>query len=258
MNGEQTDDLTTALRRGADLAPAPPVDLLERVAHRRRQQRRARVAVLAAAAAVAVVAAGVPVGASLLASSDPAPATQPADPTPPAIPTTPATTTTAAPTTPLAPTTDPVTTAPSTSQPPAPPELVLGPEGLGSLVLGMSLDEAEATGELPSAPVFDGPGCGYTDASDGGAVFSPDLGLVYVSAPRGVASPQGVEVGMTSDAARAAMPGLELYPGLADPSRSGRGFLDAEGWPDRHYRVAWEDGVVTEVSIELRMQDCYE
>ncbi len=75
-------DLRTALHRDADLAGAPPADLLDRLASRRQQQRRRRAGGLGAVAAVVVIAAGIPIGASFMTQSDGGPATRPVDPVP--------------------------------------------------------------------------------------------------------------------------------------------------------------------------------
>lgn len=67
-------DLRTALHRDADLVGSPSPDLLDQLVQRRRRQRRQRAGILSAVAAVVVIAAGIPVGQSLLSSSDTSPA----------------------------------------------------------------------------------------------------------------------------------------------------------------------------------------
>jgi len=67
-------DLRTALHRDAELVGSPAPDLLDQLVERRRRQRYQRAGMLTAGLAVVLVAAGIPVGASLLARSDGGPA----------------------------------------------------------------------------------------------------------------------------------------------------------------------------------------
>jgi hypothetical protein len=74
-------DLHTALQRDADLVGEPAPDLLEQLGRRHRHQRRQRAGVLSAVLGVVVIAAGIPLGHSLLVSSESATATDPVAPT---------------------------------------------------------------------------------------------------------------------------------------------------------------------------------
>ena len=209
--------LRTALHRDADLVGEPSPDLLDQLARRRQHQRRQRAGILAAAAAVVLIGGGIPVVSSLTMRADVAPATQPTTPSTPPATTEAAPTTSAAPATSAAPSSsaDP-TTAPASNDP-EPAALVLGPDGLGQLELGMSLGEAEATGMLEPRAGDWPPGTEcrpqfrLADDPDGTSVvwYSDALGLAAIQVGEGVLTPEGIGIGSSLvDVERA-------YPGLA-------------------------------------------
>jgi hypothetical protein len=111
-------DLRTALHRDADLVGEPSPDLLDQLVRRRQHQRRQRAGMLTSALAVVVIAAGIPIGTSLLARSDGAPASETTvdDPTPSVSPEVVPTPAAVTPTPVVAP---PTSVAPATSVPPA-------------------------------------------------------------------------------------------------------------------------------------------
>jgi hypothetical protein len=143
----------------------------------------------------------------------------------------PAMSTTAPPTTSEAPagTTAPPATKPptkqtttSTSTPPAaPPEItsakpkpsppasydVLHPRNYGPLVLGMSGDQALATGLLGAVEATEGDSCTrYTGTFGGNVLVSAKYGVVRVSVTAPVVTPRGIHLGSTVAEVRAAYP----------------------------------------------------
>ncbi|MFJ6165629.1 hypothetical protein ACIQH6_10965 [Micromonospora orduensis] len=176
--------------------------------------------------------------------------------------------TTAAPT---APTTGTPTAPPPTSAtPPSPsarpsssatgaPSLVLGPKGLGSLRLGMSRQQATATGMLRPFST-NTQGCAATHlrsapAGKGYVLFSSTLGIATIDAYGSIRTPEGVRIGTSS----ADM--LRIYPAWkpADgDATNGRGFAKTPGNDKAVYRIAMRNGTVTELTLQYSNQNCYE
>jgi hypothetical protein len=247
-------DLRTALDRDADLVGEPSPDLLDQLVRRRQHQRRQRAGILATAAAVVVIGAGIPVVSSLTMRSDVAPATQPTTASTPAV------TTEAAPTTSAVPapssSADP-TTAPASTDP-EPAALVLGPDGLGPLKLGMTISEAEATGMVEpfrNEPISDR--CLWRsrldDAPEGTAIVFHDseLGVATIAVAEGVVTPEGIGIGSPrADVDRA-------YPGMSVIGES-RAYSFVPGNEQATYRIEFEDEKVTHLTLQYVMQGCYE
>jgi hypothetical protein len=255
-------DLRTALHRDADLVGEPSPDLLDQLVRRRQHQRRQRAGMLTSAVAVVVIAAGIPIGTSLLARSDGGPAT---DPTP--------TVSTEAPT-PSTATPAPATTAPPSSPaatPTAAPEAdsaapVLGPDGLGSLKLGMTRDQAEATGlvepfrnEPSSTQCLWSSALTGAPAGEGTVLHSETLGVATIDAYPGVQTPEGITFGSSLAAVESAYPGLVLHdPGFDQNSRTGRGYAPVPGNSEAVYRIVFDDATVVALTLQYGRQDCYE
>lgn len=142
---------------------------------------------------------------------------------------------------------------------PVPSLLVLGPEGVGSLRLGMSHAEVAATGaDVVFGSRHDGwaSGCGivlYDERSWGrtpgdtlhGAV-SPRQGLEQLNATRRMVTPEGIRIGSSLSEVRTAYdrPGLEAGVSLTIPAS-----------PETVYRLQLRR-TVSAISLERRHQDC--
>jgi hypothetical protein len=249
-------DLRTALHRDADLVGEPAPDLLDQLAGRRRHQRRQRAGILAAAAAVVVISAGIPVVSSLTTSADTLPASRPTIASTPAVPTEAAPTTSEpAPTTSAKPAPAPATTDPE------PPALVLGPDGLGPLKLGMTAEEADATGMLRpwDREVPDGTGCRpqfrlADDSTDASAIWaSDDSGVRAIQVGEGVLTPEGIGIGSSAADMDAAYPGWRSTLVV-----NWRAYPPVAGNSDAVYRITVVDDKVTSLTIQYAYNGCYE
>jgi hypothetical protein len=138
---------------------------------------------------------------------------------------------------------------------------VLGPDGLGSLELGMSPGEVEATGmvepwheEWPSTvgcrPLFrlaDDP------ARTSAVWWSDTLGVAAIQVGEGVLTPEGIGIGSSLDEVERAYPGWPHYDSVM------RGEAPVAGSSDRVYRIAYgPEGVVSELTLQYAMHGCYE
>ncbi|MET7671278.1 hypothetical protein [Micromonospora luteifusca] len=157
--------------------------------------------------------------------------------------------------------------SPTSSSPSAQPSrsatttaaLVLGPKGIGSLQLGMTRQQATATGML--RPFADATSACVpahlraAPAERGIVSFSPTLGIATIDAYGSIKTPEGLRIGMSS----AEM--LRIYPTwkAADgDATNGRGAAKTPGNDKAVYRIATRSGKVTEVTLQFRNQDCYE
>jgi hypothetical protein len=153
----------------------------------------------------------------------------------------------------------------STSSPSvqAPAPAVLGPDGFGALKLGMTEEQATATGLIDRWPV--GEGCAVNtflrsapDKGDGGRVYLNDnRDVAIIVGYPGVRTPEGIGIGTS----KAAM--LKAYPGWRneteqDPHADGRGIVVVPGNSKAHYRMDLEGGKVTGLTLQDRDQNCYE
>jgi len=267
-------DLQAALHRDADLVGEPSPDLLQQLGHRRQRQRRQRTGIAAAVLGVVVIAAGIPLGGALLSSADgglataptsavttqaPSPSTEAPTIVPPAPSLAPQPPVTTAAEPDPAPPSAPTSSAPES--PPAPAALVLGPYGLGPLELGMSRDEAEAAGLVTpfvNDPISDR--CLWRSRltgapADEGRIFhSEDLGVATIDARAGVRTPEGVGLGSSLSAVQDAYPGIET----SAFEFTHRLYVTAPGNDEAVYRFAFTDAVVTELTLQLGDQNCYE
>ncbi|GAA2389135.1 hypothetical protein [Dactylosporangium salmoneum] len=157
----------------------------------------------------------------------------------------------------------PVTTAPASSAPPSSgattASLVLGPVGIGSLKLGMTKQQATATGMLPAFDRTPAPGnCAVSHLRDdptgtATALLSPTLGIAAINAYGSVKTPEGVHVGTS----RAEV--IRIYPGWqASAGDSFRGYVKVPGNDNAEYRIAITNGTVTALTLQYKNQDCYE
>jgi hypothetical protein len=156
----------------------------------------------------------------------------------------------------------PATPVSSTSA--VPSAVVLGPAGLGGLTLGMTREQAAATGLVAPFTQQNGPGesCAWVShlrdapAAIGSVHHSNAMGIAAIEAYGDIATPQGIKVGSKlADVRRA-------YPKWSDLSGSGaadgRGPVPVPGNGKAVYRIALEDGAVVELTLQFADQDCYE
>jgi hypothetical protein len=159
------------------------------------------------------------------------------------------------------PTTTTTTTTPTKAKPPTTP-LAFGPTAVGSLRLGMSIDEAVAAGVIqpgtpPPAPVA---GCqGYDWLGRSAApsasplLFSPTLGLVRIGGRVDAETPEGIYAGSSDEDVRA------VYPNQAKSHTGANEWVaPVPGNPSANYWLVLSKHVVTDVRLELAAQDCYQ
>jgi hypothetical protein len=136
---------------------------------------------------------------------------------------------------------------------------VLGPTGLGALKLGMSPDDAYATGLItkPSG----GTGCDLKaglvgSAATEGVWFTSDNRLSAIPAYGDIATPEGVHLGSTVDKLRAAYP---AYMAIDEGQEADdRGYTDVPGHSNLQYRVETRGGVVVSLTLQSKAHGCYE
>jgi len=136
--------------------------------------------------------------------------------------------------------------------------LALGPTTVLGLRLGMTTDEAMATGLIklnPMAPTA--AGCvGYDWAGGAGTqplalIFSPKYGLVRIGGRGDAATPEGIHDGSSAADVRVA------YPFQTTPhSDNGDWVAPVPGNPNAHYWIIFSGSVVSDVRLELAVQDC--
>ncbi|MEV0293357.1 hypothetical protein [Nocardia sp. NPDC050710] len=113
---------------------------------------------------------------------------------------------------------DPVTGSPThspvaSSTTVAPPPPGFGPLGYGKLRLGMSVADAQATGEIAKLEDMGGdpPGCGrYTTHAGWSGFYNQGEIVAIMHGKLPARTPEGITVGSTLDQVRAAYPTLKL------------------------------------------------
>jgi hypothetical protein len=164
-------------------------------------------------------------------------------------------------TTPTPSSTTTTSATPTKAKPPTTP-LAFGPTAVGSLRLGMTVDEAVAAGVIqpvtpPPTPVA---GCqgydwlGHTAApSTSPLLFSPTLGLVRIGGRVDAETPEGIYAGSSDEDVRA------VYPNQAKPhSGANEWVAPVPGNPSANYWLVLSKHIVTDVRLELAAQDCYQ
>lgn len=173
-------------------------------------------------------------------------------------------TTTAAPSPSPKPTPTKPSPSPSAPSPPAGPSrsstapVFLGPEGYGALKMGMTRAEAQETGLIKGYKTVD---FGYTECGQatlrgtGGTVyFTPDQGLTNVFAAGGMRTPEGIRLGSTLKAVKAAYPDYINNVGGDDADSS----LDVDLPGYLNYGIDMRDGEVIHLSLYHENQRCLE
>ncbi|OPG05181.1 hypothetical protein B1L11_36030 [Microbispora sp. GKU 823] len=128
-----------------------------------------------------------------------------------------------------------------------------GPYGYGGVRLGMTVKQAEATRKIVKKR-DDGQCSGWdlkahpTGRDSVGLYISKDLGVALIGAPKGVKTPEGIQVGSTMKQVKKAYPRLDTtgnYPVAAVP-----------GNPKALYYFLAHRGKVYELALALKNQDC--
>jgi hypothetical protein len=145
------------------------------------------------------------------------------------------------------------TKAPETTKPQSGTK-VLGPDGYGSLKLGMDEKLAEASGMLGTPNPNQVSACAQYPLLAGGSItngqatFSSDKALVSISPPKGTKTPEGIGVGSTFDQVTAAYKDLGAGP-------NGSQSVSVPGNPNASYRIGFENGKVYGISLESKNGD---
>jgi hypothetical protein len=170
-----------------------------------------------------------------------------------------------------APTPSPV--APTQSSPPASPPgprttagaapLVLGPAGIGALTLGLTRQQAEATGLVKPFTHADETNCAWTttlvdapatDTTAGTVLASDTLGVAAIFAYGTVGTPEHVKLGSTNAELSKAYP----QAGRKGSADHGNVVTKVPGNGSASYRFELQNGIVTEVALVLNDQNCAE
>ncbi|MFF0151584.1 hypothetical protein [Micromonospora sp. NPDC005203] len=139
-------------------------------------------------------------------------------------------------------------------------QLVLGPNGFGSLKLGMTRQQATATGMLRN-PFRGTSGCGTSflraaPTEEGTVDLSPTVGIVSISGWPGIRTPEGLRIGMSS----AEM--LRMYPGYRAAENAeatnARGYVKVAGNAKAVYFILTRDGKITALALQHVDQDCFD
>lgn len=139
--------------------------------------------------------------------------------------------------------------------------LVLGPLGYGALRLGMTQQQALATGLINPFVNTAGSRCNSTTLkgspknSTDYVVHSTTVGVAAIDAGAGVSTPEGVHVGTSSAEMRRTYPAWQPADG---DSANGRVYTKVPGNDKAVYRLYMHGGVVEELTLQLASQDCYE
>jgi hypothetical protein len=144
-------------------------------------------------------------------------------------------------------------------------EPTLGPDGVGSLKLGMTKAEATASGQATGITGTTG-SCGANGDGrllganpadqndlDGKLFFSTTGKLVIIGATSALATPEGIHLGSSRKDLKNTYPSWHGSDG-----NSGPGFVKAPGNPKAYYRISIDAGQVLELTLQSTDQDCAE
>ncbi|MEU0553274.1 hypothetical protein [Dactylosporangium sp. NPDC006015] len=135
--------------------------------------------------------------------------------------------------------------------------LVLGPQGYGALRLGMTREQAVATGLLTA---FDDSGCAQAfikgrPAGQGRVFLSPDRGIAAIQAWPTLSTAEGLRAGMSVTEARGLYSNWTIVDGTLT---QGRHFAKVPSNDKAVFRIATVDNKVADVTLQLANQNCYE
>lgn len=133
---------------------------------------------------------------------------------------------------------------------------MLGPSGLGALQLGMTRRQAEATGLIEGWEVADYLAkCGISQVkgTDAEVFTDPDRGVSYITLYGTVRTPEGIRLGSSLGAVRAAYPDWDFALGDSD---SGSGGVPAPGNSRARYGIDITDGKVSHLALASDDQRC--
>ncbi|MFG1870670.1 hypothetical protein [Micromonospora arborensis] len=139
------------------------------------------------------------------------------------------------------------------SSKPTTDSLVLGPNGIGSLKLGMTLQQATATGLVRPFDTTDRCSFSFLRAApteQGTVTHSPTLGIAAIDVWPGIKTREGLGIGMSSAEV------LRIYPAYREGVNAG--YATAPGNDKAVYRIATRNGKVTALTLQFKNQDCYE
>ncbi|MGF7235221.1 MAG: hypothetical protein ACQSGP_09715 [Frankia sp.] len=142
----------------------------------------------------------------------------------------------------------------------SPAPALLGPTGYGALKLGMTRQQAQATGLVvgystngpnPSCPQGRLSGA---PTGEGVVWYSANQGVVAITAYGSIATPQGVRLGMTSTNMRTIYPDWAVF----GTDVNGRGYAKVSGNADAEYRIEVTNGLVTSLTLQANNEPCFE
>lgn len=132
----------------------------------------------------------------------------------------------------------------------------LGPHGYGAVKLGMTAEQAQATGGVVKK-LSGGSGCSgwdlkrfRTPKNSVGVYISPRVGLAAIFAAKGMKTPQGIKIGSTAKQLKAAYPRVKK-------NFHGYYVTAVPGNKKAYYSFTVSRGKVTEYGIALHKQDCF-
>lgn len=155
----------------------------------------------------------------------------------------------------------PASSAPQSTGRPDDGTMAFGPDGHLALRLGMTAEEAEATGLItPNVQPVSSKGCkGYDykglpkDAAHYAVLISPTYGLVRLAnGPRRAETAEGINVDSSESDMKKAYPISAGSHGAV-----GEWVTQVPGHADKRYWFLVRDGKVAEMRLELATQDCY-
>jgi hypothetical protein len=139
---------------------------------------------------------------------------------------------------------------------PVPP--TLGPNGYGSIKLGMTAGKAKATGAIvKKRSKTEGPCSTWdlkkfpTPKGSAGVYVSPTKGVSVIFAPKGVKTPQGIKIGSTLKQLKAAYP--RVQKAADDVYR-----IKVPSNKKAQYVFVLEKGKVADLYLALTKQNCFD
>ncbi|MEV4134068.1 hypothetical protein AB0J72_18095 [Dactylosporangium sp. NPDC049742] len=135
--------------------------------------------------------------------------------------------------------------------------LVLGPQGYGALRLGMTREQAVATGLLTP---FEDAGCPQAfikgrPAGQGRVFLSPERGISAIWGWPTLSTAEGLRAGMSVTDARGLYPNWTVGDGTF---AEGRHYAKVPGNEKAVFRIGTSDNKVDSVTLQLANQNCYE